>query len=56
MVLMSESWLKENLMEHTFVRSEPGINVEYFIKNCPFLQSSLPQINRRILIAAGKNN
>jgi len=37
-----------------FEKTEAGINIEYFVKNCPFLIGCLPQINRRILVAVGK--
>lgn len=30
-----------------------GISIEFFIKNCAFLQFCLPEISRRVLIAAG---
>ena len=31
-----------------------GIAVEFFIKTCSFLLTVLPEISRRVLIAAGK--
>lgn len=33
---------------------EQGVNVEYFIKNCIFLQGVLESISKRIIFAAGK--
>jgi hypothetical protein len=55
MVTLSDMYLKVNGGENDpFEKTEPGINIEYFIKNCKFLVGVLPQINRRILIAAGK--
>jgi hypothetical protein len=31
MVLMSDVWLKNQGIDHAFDKTEPGINVEYFI-------------------------
>ena len=54
MVTLSDAYLKVNGGENPFEKTESGINIEYFIKNCKFLVGVLPQINRRILLAAGK--
>lgn len=55
MVTLSEVYLKANGGENDpFEKTESGINLEYFIKNCKFLMGVLPQIIRRILIALGK--
>ena len=31
-----------------------GISIDFFINNCSFLSTALPEIGRRVLIAAGK--
>lgn len=33
----------------------PSISIEFFANNCSFLMTALPEISRRILIAAGKS-
>jgi len=38
----------------TMASLQEGINVDYFVRSCKFLAGSLPQINKRILVAQGK--
>ena len=56
---MSDQWVKAQKLnqtthQHTLEEKEMGVNVEYFIKNCTFLQGALEEISRRILVSAGK--
>jgi len=54
MVTLSDTYLVATGAAQPFEKTQPGINIEYFIKNCKFLVGVQPQIIRRILIAAGK--
>lgn len=47
---MSENWLKSI---KKIPELELGINIDYFVKNCSFLQGALPSVSMRILMAAG---
>lgn len=44
---------KMSQVEHPSVKQ--GIAVEFFIQTCSFLLTVLPEISRRVLIAAGKS-
>lgn len=50
---MSENWLALQTGHTSFEDTKEGINIDYFAKNCTFLQGTLESISRRILMAAG---
>jgi hypothetical protein len=41
---LSQCWIEFQAVgkNETFEKTETGINIEYFIKNCPFLVGCLP--------------
>lgn len=53
---MSEKWLATQGQQKAVSVDEnvQGISVEYFAKNCTFLQGTLESISKRILMSAGK--
>jgi len=57
---MSDKWYAEQPANTKVVagadENVQGIRIEYFIKNCSFLNGTLESISRRIISATGKRN